>query len=157
MTRNETIERLQQRIRRLMETLERVHRSEGKILNDLIKYQKRLDRVLKSGKRSSQNTGEKNIDVNTELVQGFFERPYNNAITPRIQHKVRILNPNPSRNERGTIVGFCKNGRVKIDTGDNLPPLIRSKQNIKKSVQGCINRNSIGKSTPNSSQTFVPA
>ena len=141
MTRDEKIARLQQRIMKLTEALEVVHRRETNILNDIVKYQKRLKvhLLFKPVNKSNQNTGEtgRNGGI-VELVEGYFERPYTSRYKPKKGHKVRILNPKASRKERGIIVGFCKNGQVKIDTEENLPLIIRSTHNITSYSTGAV-------------------
>ena len=55
---------------------------------------------------------------------------YNDGIAPEEEDVVRIVNPNKGQAKLGKIIGFCKDGKVKIDT-DQEAPIIRAPRNIR--------------------------
>ena len=159
MSQNKQIEYLEERINELAKDLENINRSQGRMIKQLVKYQSRLQKYRRKNNRRSENKNDKCNQVSENvkdpcLVQGYFERPYTSKFVPKIGHHVRILKTNPGRDERGTIVGFCKDGKVKIDTNENLPPIIRSTKNILNSNEGVSSSNTT--KSRNSLVTFRP-
>ena len=55
---------------------------------------------------------------------------YTDGIAPEEKDIVRIVNPNKGQAKLGQIIGFCKDGKVKIDT-DQVTPIIRAPTNIR--------------------------
>ena len=55
---------------------------------------------------------------------------YTDGIAPEEEDIVRIVNPNKGQAKLGQIIGFCKDGKVKIDT-DQETPIIRAPTNIR--------------------------
>jgi len=55
---------------------------------------------------------------------------YTDGIAPEEKDIVRIVNPNKGQAKLGQIIGFCKDGKVKIDT-DQASPIIRAPTNIR--------------------------
>ena len=57
------------------------------------------------------------------------ELRYTNEFTPRVNDQVRIRNPHAHQRSYGIVAGFCRDGKVKVDTGaGNI--VIRKIENI---------------------------
>ena len=140
-------------VKNLTNNLRRVRREERSILKQLSEYKIRLCRISRASIKMNKLARGRN-NVKTEEQAVFFERAYTSKFKPKVGHTVRILEPRLGRNERGQIVGFCKNSNVKIQTDENLPNIIRSPKNIVNSNEGIrFDDFSRGKKTVH---TFVP-
>ena len=144
MSREEQIRNINEHIETLTERFETIHIEQGALLQDIKTSQSRLLRLLRAQSREKRGTSRANVNVEDEseeeifqdaqqtptLVTGEEERPYTNRYTPKAGDKVRITNPRPGQGSRGTITGFCRDGKAKINVGDHLPIVIRSSRNI---------------------------
>jgi len=60
----------------------------------------------------------------------YYERKYSSEFAPTLGDKVRILNPRGTQHNRGIIRSFCRDGKVRIDTGEGIKLVDRTTNNI---------------------------
>jgi len=60
----------------------------------------------------------------------YYEKKYSSEFAPTIGDKVRILNPRGTQHNRGTIRNFCRDGKVRVDTGEGNKLVDRTSNNI---------------------------
>ena len=94
-------------------------------LTELCIQQDRLERPLtrvetRPSERSERRRGRNPHRANAqEAVPNNVQYPevqYNNIATPKIGHRMQIINSRVGQERFGTIEGFCRDGKVKIRT-----------------------------------------
>ena len=121
-------ERIQRQLRRVQGQIkERNERASGENVQGSDKLNKA---ELWSNHRSRQ-------PQRHQQPQRRFERPYDSVTSPRRGDWVRILNPRQEQLNIGVVVGFCTDGKVKVQTSDNNI-LTRQVRNVHH-VTGAIN------------------
>ena len=108
-----TINPIEKRIEELTTRFERLYRKQADIIKEL---------------RGLSHTGESEW-VNPEVTDQNRQK-YSKRLRPRIGDRVKITNPNQGQLSFGVIQDFCKDGKPRINTGQNRPLVIRINKNV---------------------------
>ena len=129
-------ERLENEIEKLADHLQSLCIEQSRIASKL----KRLRGELAKERRSSIGSRTKGSPSSSSTDQSYYNFghlrfrdisgiEYDNDIIPTIEDVVRIINPNQGQAEVGRVIGFCKDGKLKLDTYQGKP-VIRAKKNV---------------------------
>ena len=106
--------------------------------NDIIRKIKRKVQ-LRDELRESQGPPPIPVGYSVDVDKGTIpELPYTETFQPLIGDEVRILNPREGQRTKGTVQGFCKDGKARVKVGPTHKLIDRSWKNIvctKRAVQ----------------------
>ena len=132
------VERIENEIKNLADQLESLCIQQSQVATKL----KRLRGKLAQERRRSQESGvgspSSTSGTSSESGYYYFEnyrfrnitgKPYTNVFKPDVDHIVRIKNPGRDQKRVGRIIGFCKDGKAKINTHQQRS-VIRATKNL---------------------------